>query len=430
VYFISCIFLVIELTGLSEITEGPILDGFIYEPPTGSTQLDCFALLTVSNASDLDAFLSNGYPTPEISMLLEDESIPEEDRYWLDCRLRSSIAQILHRFYDRNGNVIEIEADWIKPGEDYWQEIMMVNLPGEPEEDSPHWPGFGFPVESGPIYNLYGDERGHIAALREHVRLSRDGSIAVVQAGRRGRGGAGDMSFCFMYPDGSFREAEFPDTGILSDRNQIISQDGSISVWQVFRRNDPGHSSLLLYDRSGNELDRFELPVNRIDGMAISCDNRYIACSGGVYSGSGIIDIQSGDIVWFSEGTARRPFFTQNATLCVLPECRLEGNSTIVNLVDDYTHGIDNRMTLPEDPRNSGRNISISNDGRMLVIGGQVYLDGRNVVSSTELDYRNNSLSPNGMFGILYDNPSHTGALGVFNKFAVLDLSTIAEEDE
>jgi hypothetical protein len=109
-------------------TEGVVLDGFVSSPtPSSQAALNQYLILSSEFPEDLELIVENGYPTPEIREILTDESIPKEDRYWLDCRMRSKIAQILHRFYSENGDIIDIEADWVAPGEDYWQEIMMVS---------------------------------------------------------------------------------------------------------------------------------------------------------------------------------------------------------------------------------------------------------------------------------------------------------------
>ncbi|PIE52110.1 hypothetical protein CSA37_08325, partial [Candidatus Fermentibacteria bacterium] len=54
--------------------------------PQASTQseLDQYTLVSVNSSDELEDLLSNGYPTPELQAVLENESIPQEDRYWLD----------------------------------------------------------------------------------------------------------------------------------------------------------------------------------------------------------------------------------------------------------------------------------------------------------------------------------------------------------
>jgi hypothetical protein len=94
-------------------------------------------LFRAETPEDLEVALVDGYPMPWLAEVLADSTIPEEDRYWLDCRMRVAIAQELHLFFDLEGNRVEVEAEWIAPGEDYWRENMMVNLleEGEAEEE-------------------------------------------------------------------------------------------------------------------------------------------------------------------------------------------------------------------------------------------------------------------------------------------------------
>ncbi|MFO8184256.1 MAG: hypothetical protein R6U39_08790, partial [Candidatus Aegiribacteria sp.] len=103
----------------------------IQQQEIDNSNVEVIELLRIESPEELEAELTDGYPMPWLEEILNDESIPEEDRYWLDCRIRAHIARHLHRFYDRNGNPVEIEAEWISPGEHYWQEHMMVNPVGE-----------------------------------------------------------------------------------------------------------------------------------------------------------------------------------------------------------------------------------------------------------------------------------------------------------
>ena len=38
---------------------------------------------------ELEAALVDGYPMPWLAEVLADSTIPEDDRYWLDCRMRA-----------------------------------------------------------------------------------------------------------------------------------------------------------------------------------------------------------------------------------------------------------------------------------------------------------------------------------------------------
>jgi hypothetical protein len=404
--------------------DGTIAEGFISATePSTQAELNRYALISANTLEDLETLLENGYPTPELKRIFSDESIPEEDRYWLDCRMRSAIAQLLHRFYDEHGNIIEVDADWIRPGEDYWQEIMMVNPLGEPQEIFPNGPSFHFPVESGSLYNLYGEEIGQLAAANEFARTSRNGSITIVHTGPRWRGGGGEMFFCFMYPDGSFSEIEFPDNTILSDRNMTMSQDGSISAWNIFKQRDYQDSQLLIFDNNENEIERYDIPY-MTDWITISPDNRYVAMSLS-QRGSCIINRSTGELMHLSTGGGRQPFFSENSQFCVIPEGYLDSYTPVVNLQDgSYTLISNIKATL--EGRRDFSDASVCNDGSILLLNGQGYCNGRSIFAS--LDYEANSISPNGYFSFIGDVASGW-QLGILNSFSILNLESIIKED-
>jgi hypothetical protein len=409
--------------------DGPVADGFVsMTVPSPREELDRCTILAADSAEELEALLAGGYPTPGIRAVLEDESIPLEDRYWLDCRIRSAVAQILHRFYDKSGNAVELDAEWILPGELYWHEMMIMHPLGAAEGLLTGGPSFDFPVKAGELRNLFGEHVGNLAAVNRFVRLSRDGSISVMRTGSRSRMSGGDMYFCFLNLDGGFSEIEmYPDERVLSDLNMAVSQDGSISAWHVYRTQEPQTSHLLVFDREGNEIERYELPEVSISQMAISGDNRYIACSGGVYSGSGIVDRQTGEVMWFSHGTSRSPFFSDNSRFCVLNEGGYQGWCTeVVDLQERSHFRIQNDIAVFQPAPGMG-NSSISNDGRVLVINNNVYLDGNNILRSENPSLRWNSISPNGFF-TLFHNGTLTGSTrsDLPRSFEFFDLGTLA----
>lgn len=417
---------------LRMMPDGPVADGFVsMTVPSPREEIDRCTILAADSAEELEALLADGYPTPGIRAILEDESIPLEDRYWLDCRIRSAMAQILHRFYDKSGNAVELDAEWILPGELYWQEMMMVKPQGESDWLPETMPVFIRSVKPGYVYNLFGEKTGLLAAADRFARTSRDGSVTVMKTGtgrdRVYRGG--DMFFCFLYRDGSFREVGMgvSDPGLLMDVRMQVSQDGSISAWHVFRLQEPQTSHLLVFDREGNEIERYELPEVSISQMAISGDNRYIACSGGVYSGSGIVDRQTGEVMWFSHGTSRSPFFSENSRFCVLNEGGYQGWYTeVVDLQERSHFRIQNDIAVFQPAPGMG-NSSISNDGRVLVINNNVYLDGNNILRSENPSLRWNSVSPNGCF-TLFHNGTLTGSTrsDLPRSFEFFDLGKLA----
>ncbi len=416
--------------------DSPVAEGFISAERSSTEQeLAPYTIITVDTVEDLENYLSEGYPTPEIQAILDDESIPQEDRYWLDCRMRSTIAQMLHRFYDQEGNVIELDAAWIAPGEDYWQEVMMVHPPvPQRERSSPETTGgvtvvprpsvrpemrsdgptVPVHVRSGDLYNLYGEQFGEIAIALERVSTSRDGSVAIKRtgSGRHFMFPGGSLFFCFMYPDGSFKEVNVLESypSVLNHNNDMVSQDGSISAWNIFTIAEPRESYLLVYDKQGNEIESYSLPSSfdlTYDGISISSNNRYIGCAGGMHQGSGIIDRQTGEILWFSRATGRQPYFSENNRFCALGGSLYSESSYIVNLENDSYSRLSIARSAASPAGDIG-NVSISNDGQITVVSGGVYFNGENLLSLP--DYRWSNLSPNGYFCL---SSTHTNARGI-----------------
>lgn len=241
--------------------------------------LEVVEVFRADTPEELEAALADGYPPVWLAEMLSDESVPEEDRYWLDCRVRAVIAQDLHLFFDQDGNQVRMEADRIITGEDYWRECFVVNISGpdpEPGDEAPtgNWPGPGILVDR------FGQVLGPIAITRSASRLSRDGSIGITQTGVQGPlGDPGLRNLCFFYPGGDFRE--FP-----IHRNYIhagISESGELVVASCVRRMGDGESSqrLLVFDRNGSVLHETELelppPSGPVVAPAVSPDDSYIA---------------------------------------------------------------------------------------------------------------------------------------------------------
>ncbi len=251
-----------------------------------ASNIEVVEIFRAETTEELEAALADGYPMPWLAEILNDESIPEEDRYWLDCRVRAEIAQDLHLFFNEDGNPVHYEADRIRSGENYWRECFIVNLPGVDEQvaDPPegHWAGIGLLVDR------YGNEIGEIAISNSGSRLSRDGSVGVTQSGIQGRlGDPGLMNLCFFYPDGSF--SEFPIHHYTI--NETISQSGELVVVSCRdrSRNEEKVHKLYVFDGNANLLFEKTLshrPSNSSSAIAISSDNRYIAVS--------TLDLQAG----------------------------------------------------------------------------------------------------------------------------------------
>ncbi|NLH79058.1 MAG: hypothetical protein GX465_18720 [Acidobacteria bacterium] len=230
-------------------------------------------LFRAETPEELEAALADGYPMPWLAEILADSTIPEEDRYWLDCRMRAAIACNLHLFYDREGNPVRVDAEWMAPGEDYWQEHIMVNIledaeieqePGAPLSDfegmlleierlrnppvySPDRPAM-MSSDPGLIMNLFGERVGELAVVNNEVELSRDASVGAIQSGgnealeHRQR----QPFACFLYPDGSFLEIPFDSLGRY---RAAVSADGSTIAFVCTEHawSNP-HEAMLAYD--------------------------------------------------------------------------------------------------------------------------------------------------------------------------------------
>jgi len=64
-----------------------------------ASNIEVVEVFRAETPEELEVSLTDGYPMPWLEEILNNESIPEEDRYWLDCRVRAVIAQDLHLFF-------------------------------------------------------------------------------------------------------------------------------------------------------------------------------------------------------------------------------------------------------------------------------------------------------------------------------------------
>ena len=258
-------------------------------PLTDYDNFEVTELFRAETIEDLEASLTDGYPMPWLEEVLKDTTIPWEDRYWLDCRVRAVIAQDLHMFFDRDGNRISVEADYIIPGEDYWRENMIVrpvllqentvdynseqadlnlayyeNLSQETtrEQFSDSSPTL-MSDPPGKILNLYGEQVGVLAAVNKRVVLSRDASIGAVQSGGNEGIDYWDRTpyACILYPDGSFTETPFEQTGLY---RAAVSADGEVVIFICNHIAYPEHDNQIVdafvFDRNGNLTNRITPP--------------------------------------------------------------------------------------------------------------------------------------------------------------------------
>ncbi|MBD3277266.1 MAG: hypothetical protein GF388_03115 [Candidatus Aegiribacteria sp.] len=251
------------------------------QEPAVVSDVEVVELLRVETADELEYQLTDGYPMPWLEEILNDESIPEEDRYWLDCRMRAAIAQDLHLFFDREGNSIQVEADWIGPGEKYWREHMMVNPLGEtdvPDEDRPTNPA----GEPGYILDLYGNRVGELATVHGFVSLSRDASIAAIPTDYTTVGVSRQSYACFMYPDGSFREIPFERRGTYEAEVSANGEVAAFTCTSPSGLHDPETGErtgivgdVYFYDPDGNMINSVSPPAIIQGGGKFSSTGSY-----------------------------------------------------------------------------------------------------------------------------------------------------------
>lgn len=233
-------------------------------PLTEYEEYEVVELFRAESIEELEASLTDGYPYPWLEETLRDESIPWDDRYWLDRRMRAAIAQTLYRFYDAENSPVQIEADNMSLGEYYWREHMIVDPAGMNVPEGAERPVYntsrfhGFDI--GLIYNSFGRIVGNLAM--PYGTLSRDASIGVLATTQEGIGmeDYDDQYYALLqYPDGSFREIALEGIGRYQG---TVSQDGSTIAF--FRHGSEHHgveSYIDILDRQGNLVDRISSDV-------------------------------------------------------------------------------------------------------------------------------------------------------------------------
>jgi hypothetical protein len=378
------------------------------QPAEADMDVEVVEVFTAENAEALEAALADGYPPPWLAEILEDETIPEEDRYWLDCRIRAHIARHLHRFYDREGNPVEVEAEWIAPGERYWQEHLMVNPVGEDYgfgQAPEHLPDFM--GEPGPIMDVYGDQIGELALVNDRIVLSRDASIGVFKSGPGSLYNPGGKNYiCFEYSDGSFREVE-ADLG-YDFGHMNVSWDGELVVaCTTDPLLDRANGQALLFDRQGNLLHSTEIGGFPSGRPAISPDNRYVAIplESNPTNCLVILDAETGELLRkFQDLWIRQIVFS--------PEGHLAGIASNINGISTVELS-GTTVSWRFDELRSGRSgnylgMALCSRHHMVAISGKTeaarfseVLHEGNAVFHTQAS--NLDLSPNGEFGFSFN---------------------------
>ncbi len=272
------------------------------------SEFEVIELFRAQTSAELEAAVSEGYPMSWLEETLRDESIPWEDRYWLDRRMRAAIAQNTHIFFRPEGTAVRVDADEIFPGEYYWSEHLIVDPVGRSttvNETGPVQPLENYPLDSGDILNPYGRRVGTLAIVWNGMSLSRDASIGVFVSGRTGElVSYGYQHYaCLLYPDGTFNEIPFEDTGAYDG---TVSANGNVLAF--FRQGGPstGSSFIEVMDREGRFLRRipFDGWFEHMLKPPISADGRYASCillNPGAHSA--VFNLANGSLIHVTEHT-------------------------------------------------------------------------------------------------------------------------------
>jgi len=250
------------------------------QPSEADMDIEVVEVFRTETPEELEAALADGYPPPWLEEILNDETIPEEDRYWLDCRVRAVIAQDLHLFFDREGNPVHYDADWIAPGEEYWRECFLVNPPGDVPrvEDGPS-PTSNVDMDPGLVVDRFGDEIGEIPFCNFSVLLSRDGRIGVTPTGGVGTRRRSNQCYaCFQFPDSGFVEVPID---VIDGYDYALSADGSRSVFTCrFAQVSNVDNTAWVFNAQGELVFKRQMPRRPLSGPsrpAISPDGELLA---------------------------------------------------------------------------------------------------------------------------------------------------------
>lgn len=270
-------------------------------PLTEYEEYEVVELLRAETIEELEAALPETYPMPWLEETLQDTSIPWEDRYWLDRRVRAAISQNLHVFYDTEGNPVHVDADGIFPGEFYWREHMIADPEGWNVPEGAERPVGLEEWDIGHLYNAYGERVGEIAVpVPRVIFLDREASIGVIASGGNGIYNPRNQPYaCLMYPDGSFMEIPLDSIGAYDG---MVSADGEvIAFFCVERFHLPSEERatsivpIYLFDREGNTRGTITpvVPPRWQDRAAISADGRY-ACHAARGANALLVDFREG----------------------------------------------------------------------------------------------------------------------------------------
>jgi hypothetical protein len=273
-------------------------------PLTEYEDFEVVELFRAETIDELEASLADGYPYPWLEETLMDESIPWEDRYWLDRRVRAAISQNLHVFYDTGNNPVHVDADAVFPGEYYWREHMIVDLVGLSIPEGTERPTRFEHSDVGYLYNPYGEREGQFAFAMPYMSISRDGSVSVVAGLSLNYEveNAWDSFEFLMLSDGSYRHEFDLDQDYTYDA--VVSPDGNTIVFCQLRESSEENSEVFVFDKDGDLLNSFSIsiPLSHSWVPVISEDGRYV-CHAARGTDACLIDCISGTAEVVSERT-------------------------------------------------------------------------------------------------------------------------------
>jgi hypothetical protein len=273
---------------------------------------------------------------PWLAEILADTTIPEEDRYWLDCRMRAVIAHERCTFFGRDGMAVRMKAAWVIPCGQYFLESFLIGL--VPEDTSSTSSSVRDDETPQGLYlDRFGEALGAVAHPSTRLRVSRDASVAAGASYQESSDVSEHTSFALFFPDGTILNTGIP----IITGDWTVSEDGSLALL-VTRREQADQLSLAqALDEHGNALWQIQLekppvgtapPVISLDGrfcafvtwsgrdytaavyntqdgsligswdvvcimLSFSFNGRYL-----FYSGwdSGTVDLETGEIIWSS----------------------------------------------------------------------------------------------------------------------------------
>jgi hypothetical protein len=424
--------------------------------PETESNLTVEEIFSVETTQELEASLTDGYPMPWLAEILEDESIPEEDRYWLDCRVRAVIARELHTFFDRENNRIDVEAEGgIRNGEAYWREVFIV----EPdfvdyqaiaiEQITSIWSDipevvypepYHFIRTPGYLCNRFGEKIGDIATTDLKIHLSRDGRVGVYTSGWYQH--QNPSRVFFLNSNNEVRELVIGPR-VSGTQSISLSDDGSLALvvcagYHEYSINRDAETdldldysngpTLMVFTGTGDLLYSRKVPDFPSDYPAqFSPDNRFIAYPMG--DETYLLDATTGETIYTLDiYGGGYPYFTRNSRYLCIPA--ISGAAFY-----DCETG-ENVAEFTENPypeygfsRNYHEGISASNDlsvttGERIVrpplepnqYYNEIFLNF-NLYSSEKMQvYKIQEVSPNGFFidlqnyspfiGNLWDGPA------------------------